>query len=81
MECPTTSLDVLANDRDPDWVNSADDPSRPQAYKGSAAIAPDGKHILYDPGSAFQYLAAGQTGTETIQYSIADRFGKRQLRR
>ncbi|MCU0838515.1 MAG: Ig-like domain-containing protein, partial [Rhodospirillales bacterium] len=38
-------------------------------------VSADAFTIRYDPGSAFQWLAAGQTATETIQYAVQDRLG------
>ena len=71
-----TSLDVLSNDRDPDWGDTLHVAAVRGNLKGVASVSADGKHIDYDPGSAFQYLAAGQTATEIIRYTVADRFGK-----
>ena len=71
-----TALDVLSNDLNP----NSDDPLHVTfvggSLKGSASISADGKHINYDPGSAFQYLNAGQTATEVIKYVIANSFGR-----
>src|SRR5882724_1343431 len=72
-----STIDVLANDRDPDrhsvlHVSSV----KTAGLKGTAAISADGKHIVYDPGQAFQSLAAGQTATEIVKYTVADQFGK-----
>ncbi|WP_436214074.1 VCBS domain-containing protein, partial [Bradyrhizobium sp. LjRoot220] len=71
-----TSLDVLSNDRDPDWGDTLHVASIRGNLKGAASISADGRHIDYNPGNAFQYLGAGQTATEVIRYTVADRFGK-----
>ncbi len=38
---------------------------------GSVAVSSTG-HVTYDPGSVFDYLAAGQTTTDTFHYTVTD---------
>ncbi len=41
----------------------------------SGVVSSDAFTIRYDPGSAFQRLAVGQTATETVHYTVQDRLG------
>jgi hypothetical protein len=76
----STALNLLANDSVPDLVKSIQivngpangtiqlttdfsDPANPEAM------------LVYDPGNAYQYLAAGETATETITYKVTDADG------
>ena len=68
-----TSIDVLANDADPD----AGDTLHVSAVNttgvlGTFTIAPGGTGILYTPAPSFQSLAVGQTATETFTYTVMD---------
>ena len=73
---PATTINVLANDTDTaagavlkvTSVNTS-------GLHGTVTIAADGGSISYNPGSYFQYLAAGQTATETFTYTATDQFG------
>jgi VCBS repeat-containing protein len=56
-------IDVLANDAEGLSLNTASAP----AGKGSVSIV-DGK-LVFDPGTAFDRLAAGQTETVTLTYT------------
>jgi VCBS repeat-containing protein len=72
-----STIDVLANDRDPDRDASLHIASiKTTGLKGTASISADGRHIVYDPGNAFQSLAAGQTATEVVKYTVTDQYGK-----
>ncbi len=72
------SIDVLANDADPD---SGDTLTVTAASATSGATVTftgiAGDPIGYDPGSttAYDYLAAGETATDTITYTIEDSQG------
>jgi hypothetical protein len=75
-EDATVLIDVLANDFDPDEtifgkattlsILEIGAPTR-----GGTATISAGK-VLYDPGDAFDFLAAGETATDHFQYSIID---------
>ncbi|WP_176090513.1 retention module-containing protein, partial [Achromobacter anxifer] len=72
---------VLANDHDPDGdtlsvsqVNGvAGDVGKPIAGTGGGTFTlnADGTYS-FEPGSAFQHLAAGQTATSSITYTVSD---------
>jgi VCBS repeat-containing protein len=68
------SIDVLANDTDPDngAFLTVTDASAP-AGKGSAST--DGAQVQFDPGTAFDHLALGASEVVVIGYSISDEHG------
>jgi len=68
-----TALNVTANDRDLDhdaltvlrWTQPAE-----------GRIVRDGQgHLVFDPGTAFDALSAGQTATVTFAYTVSDGHG------
>lgn len=74
-------LPVLANDDD---VDSDDDRSTLRVVAAEAASGATvqfsallGEGIIYRPGNLFQALAAGETATDTVTYTIQDRHGAR----
>jgi VCBS repeat-containing protein len=75
------SIDVLANDRggrarslySVDQNNPSHALTSTTLASGATVSIVDGQ-ILYDPGSAFQFLDAGETATDTFSYAI--RLGK-----
>lgn len=69
------TVNVVGNDFDKDGVGTfgvvaVDD----SGALGSAMINPDGT-ISYLPGSAFRYLKAGETATDTLVYRVRDATG------
>lgn len=70
------TIDVLANDLDPDegqgklvlGLNSA-------GLQGNASIAPGGAGVVYSAGSAFAHLPVGATATEQFTYTMGDTAG------
>jgi VCBS repeat-containing protein len=67
-DSPVT-VDVLANDSDPDGdAISVDSVSSPSL--GTAEVASGG--ILYTPGAGLQSLGAGQIATDTFTYTVGD---------
>ncbi len=67
------AIDVLANDLDPDAVDSKRVVAiTPGSLQGTTAIALDGSHITYSVGSAFQSLKAGAIATEVFSYVVRD---------
>ncbi|TFI58092.1 tandem-95 repeat protein [Sphingomonas parva] len=68
------TIDVLANDTDVDAGDSKAIVSvSANPAHGSAAVI-DGK-VAYTPGAFFQSLAAGQSATETLTYTMRDAAG------
>jgi VCBS repeat-containing protein len=69
------TIDVLANDIDPDdgdilrisGVNTA-------GTQGQVSITSDNQ-VFYDPRGRFDFLAEGQTATDTFSYTAIDSFG------
>jgi VCBS repeat-containing protein len=68
------TLDVRANDIDPDTgaVLTVTGVSGP-AGKGTASLA--GGKLAFDPGAAFDHLAAGQSETVILSYTLRDEHG------
>jgi VCBS repeat-containing protein len=69
-------IDVLANDFDPDQTifgkaTTLSLVSVGATAEGGTATISAGK-VLYDPGDAFDFLGAGQTATDTFDYTIKD---------
>ncbi|HEV7659671.1 MAG TPA: Ig-like domain-containing protein [Allosphingosinicella sp.] len=67
-------IDVLANDTDADngAVLTLIAASAPPG-QGTASLS--GNQIEFDPGSDFDYLAAGETAVVVLTYSIEDEYG------
>ncbi|HEX8468128.1 MAG TPA: Ig-like domain-containing protein, partial [Allosphingosinicella sp.] len=83
----TVTISPLVNDSDPDegdtlTISAANvragqtfgDPPQVGA-PGSITISADGTQITYDPGTDFDYLAAGETATVLIDYRAKDSSG------
>ncbi|WP_321393402.1 tandem-95 repeat protein [Emcibacter sp.] len=72
-EDSTYSIDVLANDVDPDadplFITGA------ELQDGAGAVTHDGQKIIFNPGSAYDHLAEGDSETVTISYTVADPSG------
>ncbi|MEC5127652.1 Ig-like domain-containing protein [Verrucomicrobiales bacterium BCK34] len=70
-----TTIDVLANDSDPD---SVDQPltitATTQPPKGS--VTTDGSHVFFNPGSDFAGLAPGATEVVTFIYTVSNASGE-----
>jgi len=67
---------LLANDGDVD-AGDALKVTAVQAVSekgGSVTVSADGK-VTYNPGAAFQYLADGETATDTFTYTVTDSTG------
>jgi VCBS repeat-containing protein len=66
-------IDVLANDTDPDTTDTLTVTSASiQSGLGTVSIAADDRSITYDPGTAYQYLASGQSATVEVLYEVTD---------
>ena len=71
-----TTIDVLANDSDPDTHDSKRVLSvDTTGTLGSVTIAADGHSVVYTVGTAYQGLAPGATATDTFTYTIVDNAG------
>jgi len=80
-ETASIAVNVLANDSVPDLISSL---THTQPAHGSvtmnhtvgAPASPDTAQFVYTPNSAhWQYLAAGQTATDTFTYTVTDADG------
>ena len=60
------SLDVLTNDIDARSITAINS----TGVLGSVTVAANGLTLVYDPGSAFDYLGAGEQVTETLTYTV-----------
>ena len=49
--------------------------SNPTGNRGTATLNPINGEVSYASGSGFNYLAEGETASETYSYTVADRFG------
>ena len=65
------TIDVLANDSDPDLDPLTVTGVDTSGTQGQVSVNPDGT-IDYDPGSAFQFLGQGESATDSFEYSISD---------
>jgi VCBS repeat-containing protein len=68
-------LDVLVNDTDVDDGDRATLHVVSATSAGGASVTfsgSPGAGIVYSPGGVFDYLAAGQTATDTVTYTIQD---------
>ncbi|MBL4613139.1 MAG: tandem-95 repeat protein, partial [Emcibacter sp.] len=69
-ENETFTLNVLSNDTN---INNNSLLITDAAVNdGLGAVSHDGTNITFNPGSAYDYLSAGETETVTITYSISD---------
>lgn len=63
---PVTTLDVLANDIDGRLIQSIDT----TGILGSVSLAANGLSLIYDLGSAFEFLGVGEQVVETFTYTV-----------
>ena len=73
---PAVTIDVLANDSDPDVDDNAPDDvlsvlSVTQGVNGGS-VTNNSTDVTYDPNGAFEYLAAGETAIDTFTYTVDD---------
>lgn len=75
-ENSTTVLSVLANDTDADTTDTLTVTTiDTTGTNGTVTITNGGADITYDPGTAYDYLAAGDTATDTFTYTVSDGHG------
>jgi VCBS repeat-containing protein len=67
---------LLANDSDPDAGDTRTVSSVSATSAAGIAVSLSGSTITYAPGTAFRYLLAGQTYTDSFSYSISDAGGR-----
>ena len=63
-------IDVLSNDSDPD--QDALSIAGVNTTNTLGTVTTDGATVSYDPGSAFDHLAPGETATDTFMYTVSD---------
>jgi len=75
-EDSSVTFGVLSNDSDPDTsdVLSVTGAAISNGALGSVTVEADGQ-LTYDPGSAYNHLAVGQSATVEITYQISDGHG------
>ena len=73
-EDATLNGSVVANDTVPDLVAKVQLTTALPAGKGTLALGTDGSFV-YNPGNAFQYLAAGESAQTTFGYRVTDADG------
>ncbi|MEQ8960121.1 MAG: Ig-like domain-containing protein, partial [Coleofasciculus sp. C2-GNP5-27] len=66
------TIDILNNDSDPDNSDNLSIASIDTTQtQGSVTLNSDGT-VIYNPGTAFQSLVAGETATDTFSYTVSD---------
>jgi CSLREA domain-containing protein len=71
---PGASVDVLANDNDPD-VGDTKTVTAVDTSGTLGTVTNNGTDVTYDPNGTFEALGAGDTATDTFSYTMADAFG------
>jgi VCBS repeat-containing protein len=71
----SVSIAVLSNDSDPDGDNLVVSNASVTSGLGSASVGSGGANVTYDPGTAYNYLAVGESASVTISYTISDGHG------
>ncbi|MEL6998841.1 MAG: Ig-like domain-containing protein [Pseudomonadota bacterium] len=66
----TVSVDVLANDSDPDLSDVLSILSVGTPARGSASVVAG--QVVFDPGADFTFLVVGETAVETFSYTVTD---------
>jgi VCBS repeat-containing protein len=78
-ENTAADFNVLTNDTDPDTGDTAlltiQSVDTTGGTKGTVSINTGSKSVHYNPGTAFDALAQGQTGTDTFGYTVSDGHG------
>ena len=68
-----TSIDLTGNDTDVDASDDLEVASvDTTGTQGSVTINSDGEGVTYDPNGAFEYLAVGESATDTFEYTVDD---------
>ena len=67
------AIDVLANDGDPGDVLTVSVGAAASASGAGLSVVMN--QVVYDPGTAFDFLRAGETASDTFTYTISDAVG------
>jgi len=67
-------VDVLANDTDVD-ITDVTHVAAAAITDGLGNVSVSANLVVYDPGTAYQFLGAGETATVQIAYTVADNHG------
>ncbi|MEZ5383424.1 MAG: Ig-like domain-containing protein [Microthrixaceae bacterium] len=70
-EATPVAVTPLANDTDPDTSDTLS-VSSVDTTGTLGGVSQAGNTLTYDPGTAFQYLSAGETATDTFTYTASD---------
>jgi VCBS repeat-containing protein len=70
---PSVTVDVLANDTDPEGDTLTI--TGVSSVTGGGTVTNNGTDVTFDPNGAFEGLDAGETATPTFTYTIGDGFG------
>ena len=73
-ENDTVTIDVLANDTDPDFGDTLTLQAA-SITGGLGTLSIVSGQVVYDPGAAYGYLAAGDAAQVSISYTITDQQG------
>jgi VCBS repeat-containing protein len=68
------SIDVLANDTDPD-TSDTHTVDGAVLTDGLGDVSIVGNQVVYDPGTSYQFLAEGESATAGIAYTMSDNHG------
>ncbi|WP_374764480.1 beta strand repeat-containing protein [Yunchengibacter salinarum] len=71
-ESGTVSIDVTANDSDPEGQPLSVVSLDLEGTSGTASVDPDTGAVIYDPNGAFNGLSVGETATDTFNYTVSD---------
>jgi len=72
-EDSAVTIDVLANDTDPDTSDVLSVSAVTQGSHGS--VTNNGTDVTYDPDGQFEHLAVGESATDSFLYTVSDGHG------
>ena len=73
---PEKTIDLTGNDSDPDVSDDLEVTALDlTATQGKVTISADGDGVIYDPNGRFDFLADGETATDTFVYTVSDGHG------
>ncbi|MEM9536768.1 MAG: Ig-like domain-containing protein, partial [Cyanobacteria bacterium P01_E01_bin.45] len=68
----TTSIDLIANDTDPDTSDDLDIASINTTGTSGTVTISGSDTVIYDPDGQFEFLADGETATDSFIYTVTD---------